>query len=162
MSSIQTITRRFCLEPRYLDKNYEENLLEKIKDITNNECSREYGYFINIIKILKIKDIDITRNSEIVCNTEFQAETLFPVKGKEFTGTIGMIFNSGVFVIIKNKLKVLIPLDQLSEYTFDNINNTFVMNKDSDKLLKKDGKIKISILDIRYSKNQFSCFGKII
>ena len=162
MSSIQTISRRFCLEPEYLDNNYKYHLFQKIKRMMENECSKEYGYFINIIKILKIKDIDITSNSEIVCNTEFQVETLLPIKGKEFTGNIGMIFNCGVFVIIKHKLKVLIPLEQLSDYTFDIINNTFVNNNDSSKILKKDYEIKISILDIRYSKNQFSCFGKII
>ena len=70
-----------------------------------------------------------------------------------------MIFNGGVFVIVKNKLKVLIPVSELTNYTYNVADNTFYFK---DKILKKGDTIDISILDMKYSKKQFSCFGKII
>ena len=151
MTSLQIIKRRVCLEPEFLDKNYKTYLFQKIKDTAKNECSKDYGYFL-----------DITSNSEIVFTVEFEVETLLPIKGKEFEGTICMIFNSGIFVNIKNKLKVLIPITELSNYTYDSSKNIFVLKDKEEDILKKDSIINICILDIRYSKKQFSCFGKII
>ena len=51
MTSIVTLERKICMDPEYLDKNINKNILIKIKDITNNECTKDIGYFINIIKI---------------------------------------------------------------------------------------------------------------
>ena len=73
-----------------------------------------------------------------------------------------MIFNSGIFVNIKNKLKVLIPLTELTNYIYDSSKNIFIMKDDDKNILKKDININICILDMKYSKKQFSCFGKII
>ena len=162
MTSLQIIKRRVCLEPEFLDKNYKTYLFQKIKDTAKNECSKDYGYFLDIKRILKIVDNDITSNSEIVFTVEFEVETLLPIKGKEFEGTICMIFNSGIFVNIKNKLKVLIPITELSNYTYDSSKNIFVLKDKEEDILKKDSIINICILDIRYSKKQFSCFGKFI
>ena len=159
MSSIQTIKRRFCIDPQFLDKNYKISLFKKIKETTTDECNKEYGYFLDVKRILKITDNNISSNSEIVFIVEFEVETLLPEKGKEFEGTVCMIFNSGVFVNIKNKLKVLIPISQLTNYSYNNTENIFVSEN---KTIKKDDIINICILDIKYSKKQFSCFGKII
>lgn len=162
MSSLQNIRRRVCIEPEFLVKNYKEYIFKKIKETTDNECSKEHGYFLDVKRITKILDNNITSNSEIVFTVEFEVETLLPIKGKEFEGTICMIFNSGIFVNIKNKLKVLIPLTELTNYIYDSSKNIFVLKDDNENILKKDIDIFISILDMRYSKKQFSCFGKII
>jgi DNA-directed RNA polymerase subunit E'/Rpb7 len=162
MSSLQIIRKRVCIEPEFLTKNYKDFLFKKIKETTNNECSKEHGYFLDVKRIVKIIDNNITSNSEIVFIVEFEVETLLPIKDKEFEGTICMIFNSGIFVNIKNKLKVLIPLSELTNYTYDSSKNVFIMKDDCENILKKDINIKITILDLRYSKKQFSCFGKII
>ena len=162
MSSLQNIHRRVCIEPEFLVKNYKEHLFKKIKETSENECSKEYGYFLDVKRIIKILDNNITSNSEIVFTVEFEVETLLPIKGKEFEGVICMIFNSGIFVNIKNKLKVLIPLTELTNYIYDSSKNIFIMKDDDKNILKKDININICILDMKYSKKQFSCFGKII
>ena len=159
MSSIKIIRKRVCLEPELLDKNYKESLFDKIKNLNKDECSKEHGYFLEIKRIVNIVDNNISSISEIVFIVEFETETLLPEKGKKFEGVICMIFNGGVFVIVKNKLKVLIPVSELTNYTYNVADNTFYFK---DKILKKGDTIDISILDMKYSKKQFSCFGKII
>jgi DNA-directed RNA polymerase subunit E'/Rpb7 len=159
MTSLKIIKKRICLEPEFLDKNYKSYLFDKIKNLHKEECSRENGYFLEIKRIINIVDNNISSNSEIVFIVEFEAEILLPEKGKEFEGVICMIFNGGVFVIVKNKLKVLIPVSELNNYSYNSTDNTFISK---DKILKKGDDIKISILDMKYSKKQFSCFGKII
>lgn len=164
MSTINLIKKRICLEPEYLDSNYKTYLFKKIKDNIQNECNREYGYFINLKKIVKIEDNSITSNSEIIFNVEFEVETLLPEKDKEFECIICMIFVSGIFVNVKNKLKILLPISELSNYSYDHASNSFLSKDKNSKYnsLKKDDVINVKILDLKYSKKQFSCFGKII
>jgi DNA-directed RNA polymerase subunit E'/Rpb7 len=164
MTTLRIINKKITLDPQYLDSNYKTYLLQKLKDNIKNECNKEYGYYLDLKRIVSIKDNNITSNSEIIFNVEFEVETLLPIKDKEFEGTICMIFISGVFVNIKNKLKVLLPITELKNYTYCSSTNTFISNNEKNKYksLKKDDVITVKILDLKYSKKQFSCFGKII
>ena len=69
-----------------------------------------------------------------------------------------MIFSAGIFVNIKDIFKILIPLNELKNYVYDNTENKFV--KDN-KIIKVGDIIKVIIIDTKYSKKSFSCFGKI-
>lgn len=162
MSSLQIIRRRVCLESEFLNPNYKEHLFKKIKETSDNACTEMDGYLLNITRIIKIVENKITSNSENVFVVEFEAETLLPTKGKEFEGIAFMIFHSGIFVNIKGKLKVLIPLNELEDYTYDSSKNIFILKDDNENILKKDMTVKISIVDMRYLNKQFSCYGKII
>ena len=164
MSTLHLIKKRICLDPEFLDNNYKSFLYKKIKDNIQNECDKQYGYFLDLKRIVKIEDNNITSNSQIIFNVEFEVETLLPIKDKDFEGTICMIFVSGVFVNVKNKLKILLPVSELLGYEYDHVTNTFLSKdkKTKYKNLKKDDVINVKILDLKYSKKQFSCFGKII
>lgn len=164
MSTLNLVKKRICLEPEYLDSNYKTYIFKKIKDNIENECDKEHGYFIDLKKIVKIEDNNITSNSQIIFNVEFEVETLLPEKDKEFEGTICMVFGSGVFVNVKNKLKILLPISELSGYVYEQATNSFISKDKKTKYnsLKKDDVIMVKILDLKYSKKQFSCFGKII
>ena len=161
MTSIVTLERKICMDPEYLDKNINKNILIKIKDITNNECTKDIGYFINIIKINKIKDNYISPNCENIFIVEFEAEILKPEIGKNFKGEVCMIFSGGVFLNIKNKLKVLIPSNSLKEYEFNQIDNCYI-NKKNNKTINVKDELYVSISGSKYSKKNFSCFGNLI
>ena len=161
MTSIVTLERKICMDPEYLDKNINKNILIKIKDITNNECTKDIGYFINIIKINKIKDNYISPNCENIFIVEFEAEILKPEIGKNFKGEVCMIFSGGVFLNIKNKLKVLIPSNSLKEYEFNQIDNCYI-NKKNNKTINVKDELYVSISGSKYSKKNFGCFGNLI
>jgi DNA-directed RNA polymerase subunit E'/Rpb7 len=162
MTSIVTLERKICMDSEYLDKNIINNIFKKIKDITNNECSKDTGYFLEIIKINKIKDNYISPNCENVFIVEFEAEILKPDIGKNFKGEVCMIFSGGVFLNIKNKLKVLIPTISLNEYDFNQTENIYVNKKDNKKKINVKDELTVSITGSKYSKKNFSCFGNLI
>ena len=78
MTTTVILERKICIDSEYIDKNIRNNILLKIKEITNNECSKSEGYFLNIIKIICIKDNYISPNCENIFIVEFEAETLKP------------------------------------------------------------------------------------
>ena len=162
MTSIVTLERKICMDSEFLNKNIINNIFAKIKDITNNECSKDTGYFLSIIKINKIKDNYISPNCENVFIVEFQAETLKPDIGKNFKGEVCMIFSGGVFLNIKNKVKVLIPTISLNEYEFNKTDNSYINKKDNKKKINVKDELTVSITGSKYSKKNFSCFGNLI
>jgi hypothetical protein len=72
-----------------------------------------------------------------------------------------MIFSGGIFLNVKNKLKVLIPLTSIPEYEFNQPENIFVHKKNK-KQIKESDILKVLITGTKYSKQNFSCFGNLI
>ncbi len=152
--------RRICIDNEQLNNNIYSHLLTKIKEKTNNECTKEYGYILDIKKLLRIKDNYISNvNCDTILLVEFLAETLKPDIGKKFVGEVCMIFPGGIFLNIKGKQKVLIPISTLNKYTYDIVNKNFKKDK---KIIKEGDVIKVEITGTKYSKQSFSCFGIMI
>ena len=114
------IERRICVEHDKLNSDIYKYILEKVKTMTKNECTKDNGYILDVIRITKIKDNYISNvNCENIFIVEFEVENLKPEIGKQFTGKVCMIFPGGVFLNIKEKQKVLIPISTLKDYMFD-------------------------------------------
>ena len=152
--------RRVCIDNEYLHKDIYNHILTKIKETTINECTKEYGYILDIKKLIRIKDNYISNvNCDSIFVVEFSAEILKPEIGKNFTGEVCMLFPGGIFLNIKNKQKVLIPISTLKNYVYDPANKIFNKNK---KNIKEGDIIKVTITGTKYSKQNFSCFGVMI
>ncbi len=162
MSKIITLEKKISLEPQYLDSNIEQHILKKLKDVSNNECSKDYGYFLKIVKLNKIINNYISSDCQIIFNVEYEVETLKPETNKIFEGTVCMIFSGGIFLTIKNKMKVLIPISSLSDFEYKQNSNNFINKKNNKETIKENDFLKISISGIKYSKSNFSCFGTLV
>ncbi len=157
---ITNIVRRVCLESKYMDSNIMDHLLQKIRKITHNECSKDYGYILGVNKITSILDNRISSaNSDNVFTVEFEAHTLKPEEDKEFGGKVCMIFPQGIFLDIEGKLKALIPLSALKEYT---LNRILMCYEKDDAQIKKGDDLTIRITKTQYSDQNFSCFGELV
>lgn len=157
---IKIIERRICLEPRFLDQNIYSHLLKKIKDSIEGECTKEHGHILKINKLVKIYDNMISSaNSDIVFTVLFEAETLKPEIGYNLSGNVCMILPSGIFVNIQDKLKVLIPRNELNDYIYNASNTCYNKNDIS---IKNGDIVTVCISGIRYTKQNFSCFGSLI
>ena len=157
------IRKRICLEPKHLDQNIYDHLLDKIKVQTENECSKEHGYILNIIKITQLVDNKVSpANSDIVCTVEFEAETMKPEIDKIMKGQVCMILATGILLDINNKLKVLVTSTSLQNYNFklDKVQMCYI-NDEKTKLCIDDY-IEVKITGVRYSKQKFSCFGDMV
>lgn len=161
MSNKTIIEKRVSLNPSFLGKNYKNALIKKIKDLCENDCTQEYGYIIEVKMLNKIKDNYISNvNSDILFNVEFEAITLKPEIGSIFTDKVCMVYNCGIFVNIKDKMKVLIPLTSLKEYKFDS-NKKIFYNKETKKEIQEGCDITVIITGLKYSKKNFSCYGEL-
>ena len=163
MSSITNIKRRLCIKVENLNSGIKDYILEKMKLLAENDCTKEEGYIIDVKKIVTIKDNYISNaNSEVVFNIIFEVETIKPEKDKVVEGKICMIFPGGIFIIVKDKLRVLIPVSELKDYNYVISNNLYENKKDEKDKIQINDNIKVQIIGSRYSNKSFSCFGKMI
>lgn len=154
------LNKKICLEPEYLDNNFESHLLEKLNKVNKNECTKEYGYILNINKIIKIQDNYIApANSNIIFNLKVEASVLKPEKDVEVEGNVCMIFNNGIFIEVIKNLKVLVLKSSLDGYKFDQQNLEYIKNK---KVIRNGTKLKVKISGVKYEKKTFCCFGELI
>ena len=153
---IQHINQKVSIASKYLDNNIEKHILDKLKKTMEGKCTLDNGYIINVNKIINLGENKIGRaNSLVVFNLTYEAEILRPQKGDILFGTVCMIFHHGIFVNVKEKMKVLIPATSMSSYVYNQIDNSFGP-------ISKGIDISIEIVMIKYEKKQFSCIGKLL
>lgn len=163
MSEIIRLEKKISLPSEFLDQKIRSHLLNRVRDVFKNDCTKEYGYILNIKKLLQIKSNYISSvNSENMFHVELKAEVVKPEIGKIFEDEICMIFNGGIFINVYNKFKVLIPINYISEYNFQAKDRTFQHSTDEKKIIKEGDIIKVKINGIKYANKQFSCFGEMI
>lgn len=149
------INKRIYIESCYLNSNIMLHLIDKIRQETQQVCSKEYGYILSIKNIIKILD-----NKENIFNVLFQAEVFKPEKNQELQGNVCMIFKDGIFVDVLNIQKVLISAKTLSNYKYDKTHNVF-RHITNDSIIDNMSCVNLIILDIKYNNHQFCCFGKL-
>ena len=158
------IEKRICLESKFLNSNYEQHILDKANQDTQNECSQNYGFIIRIIRILDILDHEINRvNADNVFTVKFEAESLKPEPDKIFRGSVCMIYKDGIFINVLDKQKILIPAYTLADvYDFNLEKNSYVGKDDEDDVIKEGTVLSVKITASQYNNLNFSCFGTIV
>ena len=157
---IQLITHKVSIEPMYLDSNIKDHILNKLKKTMTGKCTLNNGYIIEVKRIVNIGENRIgCAKSLIIFNVTYEAEILKPQKGQCIRGKVCMIFQNGIFVDVCGKMKVLIPIASMKEYTYSSIENSF---KSSNNTIVTGVDINIEIVMTKYEKKQFSCIGKLL
>ena len=146
-----SITKKITLDPKYLTKKINKHIIKQLEKDTKDDCSKQFGH---ILKILKIEQIIDNENTSFVI--KFTAKTLKPEKDKILNGKVFKIYKDGIFIDVLGKQKILIPSLNLTNYTFDEENNIY---KSKENTIKQDDEIKVQIVAVKYIKGKFSCFG---
>lgn len=155
------LTKNVCLESKYLTQNFKAHLLRKLKEITKNECTKNYGYILDIIKIVKILDTTISNaNSDNVFTVEFEAKTLKPEIGNKLTCKVVDITSYGIFLSMKDKFKILIPKKDLLKREYVNNGDSYV--RDEDKTINMNDDVEICISNCKYCDRSFQCYGDLV
>ena len=156
---IREIETKIILNNCYLDNNYKDHILEKLKKTLENNCNKEYGYILEVIDLVKIIDniIDNT-NSFPVFTVTCKIECLKPKIGDIYDGNVCMVFENGIFVDIKNKIKTLIPTIHLKDFEYNSDEKSF---KNDNITIDINSEVKIELTSIKYEKKQFICIGKL-
>lgn len=151
--------RKICVEPSHLDDKIFDHLLEKIRNDILGHCDQEHGYVTKVYNKIKIINNTIsTFGPSVFFQVKFEAEVFKPKIGLEYKGKVCMIFQAGIFVEVFDKMKVLIPVDQMNGYKFDKGNSSF---KKGGKTVCQNDIVKIKINLIKYEKQNFSCIGNL-
>ena len=147
------IQRRVCLEPRFLDSNIRQHILDKVSEDVSEECTQKNGYILNVSRIVRI----ISSEGAIFI-VELEAETFKPIGGAEVEGTVCMVYQDGIFINIRDKQKMLIPTSTLPEHEFDEVGRAFHVG---DTKITVGDTIRAVVTAAKYSSGKFSCFGSL-
>jgi DNA-directed RNA polymerase subunit E'/Rpb7 len=146
-----------------LDKHLNKHILDRLHEVSENECTKDYGYVLKVNKLMKIVDNYISNvNSELIFIVEYDADIIKPQMNDVYTDEVFLVLRNGIFFNIKNKFKVLIPPDALSDYIFDSDNKVYTHKDDATKILAKGSICQVQITGVRYMNRKFDCFGKIV
>ena len=157
MITLKSIKQKVSIEAKFLNKNINDHLLNKLIKIMIGKCSNEHGYFLNVNRLISVGNNSIMySNSLIIFDVVYEALTLKPEIGDVISGTVCMVFQHGIFVNVNNKLKVLIPATSLKSYVFKD--NSFTSQ---DKIITNGIEMCIVIVMIKYEKKEFSCIGDL-
>lgn len=157
------------LSPDELSGNLREKIYTKLKTKFAGRCDKEYGYIDSIKPNFEILENKISSTSgEIMFKVDFEIETLRPEIGKEFSGTICMVFVHGFFVQIAENMKVLITGKTLDGFTYNKIEKCFEKEvvskkkKEKKKIVYRQGdKLTVVIEQIQFENKNFHCSGLI-
>ena len=156
------IQKQVCIEPRFMDCNIMSHITNQLTRSCLDECHKDYGYIITINRIIKVIDNYINMDSNIIFDVKFEATCLVPKPDKVFTGKVGMVYGGGIFVIVMQKMQILVPENLLVGYTFNkNTNpklNSFVNAEDK---IEEGKQVKIKVTASQYNNQRFSVFGTI-
>jgi len=153
MSAIREIEKTVYLPPKYLDGKLKQHILEVL--LSENTCSKEYGYITKIIDLTRVESIPIVNPigyPAFLVNC--QVETIMPVKNMILNCKITMIFPQGIFTEY-GPMKTLISASSLINGRYEN--NSFVID---DKKYSIGDEISVKLTDIKYEKNAFHCIGQ--
>ena len=156
------IQKQVCIEPRFMDCNIMSHITNQLTRSCLDECHKDYGYIIKINRIIKVLDNYINMDSNIIFDVKFEASCLVPKPDKVFTGKVGMVYAGGIFVIVMEKMQILVPENLLVGYTFNkNMNpklNSFVNGEEK---IEEGKQVKIKVTASQYNNQRFSVFGTI-
>ena len=157
------IKRQVSLKPEELSGCVKNNIMKKLESIIKTgECSYDNGYILEIKRILNFNNNYISNATNmIVFTVVFEAITLNPKIGSLLNGTVVSIHTSGIFVEIKEKIKVLVSESNMDGMIYD-VNTLTYISKVRKGVVKKNDIVSIKISDIRYQNKKISCIGILI
>jgi DNA-directed RNA polymerase subunit E'/Rpb7 len=162
ISLYMILKQRLVIGNDCLDENLNRHILTKLREVSENDCSKDHGYVLKVNRLLKIVDNYISNvNSELIFIVEYDADIVKPQIHDIFEDDIFLVLRNGIFFNIKNKFKVLIPPDALTDYTFDHDNRSYV-HKDNTIVLRSGMRCRVQITGVRYMNKKFDCFGIIL
>jgi len=150
--NIQTLEKRIIIKPEDFDKNIETIIKKQIKTFP---CSQDYGYIIDIIKIISHESMISRDSAHNIVTVKFEAQTFLPKVGLNVDCVVYAIFPQCIFAEYLD-IKIVIPVQGLVNFTYEN-----QMFKKDDIIIKIGDVLKAEILNTRYKQKNYSCIAKL-
>ena len=161
----KTLEAMVNLEPKYLTTNHKTRILEKLKEAKEGSCSKNDGYVIEVLDLVKIVNQGINMsNSVSIFKVKYRAEVIKPEPDCVMTGNVCLASDQGLLVLVSDCFKVFIPEEGVENYTYDDTRSLYEKKKcDGPEFIEFDTEVEVRITSIRFmcDKRQFSCIGAI-
>lgn len=156
-----TITKKICVPSKHLNINIREYLADIAKEYAG-KCDKEIGYIIHVEEDIIIIDNTISKACEGTNFTvQFKVCYLKPEVNQTYEGVVEMVYERGILLLVKNKIKVIVPLNALSDWEYDKEENVYRKNGEKKKRIKLGKSLKIIITQVEFAKGTFQCMGKL-
>ena len=96
-------------------------------------------------------------SSNVIFKVKFGIKSIKPEIGKKYKSKVCMTFPNGIIAEIENKIKVVIPINKLPNYTFEK-----TCFKKGDTTISKNDILDIVVEMVKYEKQNFNCIASII
>lgn len=148
--------------PEQVDKNWRNNLFLNVCQKFQGRCTREDGYIISIKKITHIFDQYIKRTSGVVLFfVEVLTECILPKKEDTIEAIVDMIFPHGVFCH-HHTLRMMMPISKCKNYYIrQEFSTKSLFNPETKKIIRKGDTINVTIDDVRFENEFYSCIVSI-
>jgi len=158
MFSLHSFKDKFEIHPRYLSKDWKDNILNLVKTKKNRTISNLTGAILDVVDVVVDKYLD-SFNSKTFANVKYDALSFIPDTNKEYTGVISMILPFGILIESEGLVKIMIqPSNMPEEYKFNRENKTFENGK---KCYSKGDKIRFKIMSTKYKTGEINCIGSM-
>ena len=148
------LTEHFYLKPENLHNIY-NSLYCIIEEKCQDFCSQEYGYITKFGGIKNIKNNYINRfGNRILFMVEYEIENFKPKEGDVLNAKIEGIFEDGILLSYIDKMRILVPKQNIIDNGFVFENGTYNVGNIGDN-------IEIIIDKLRYVKSRFDCIANL-
>ena len=151
------------LKPEFLNNDYKDNIYTSIKEKYEKKCLGKYGFIHKVIKIQRIRSDEI---GSIIPTLNLIVSTVLicflPKINMEFEINVSIILVHGIFCYM-DKIRILIPILNLEDWEVQkDFTSQKLINRLTDKILKKDDRIMIKLQEVRFEKDGYSCIAKLL
>jgi DNA-directed RNA polymerase subunit E'/Rpb7 len=139
------LTKNIELTPNLLE-NYKQELINKLNEYYNEKCFIDHGFVKSVNPSIKIIGNIISRvNCNIIFNVEFTINAITVFIDKKFAMVVDKISPRHIIGNIEEKISVLLRVDTLKKYVFEN--DYFIWGKNK---INIGSKICVKVEKVKY------------
>lgn len=153
------LRKKIPLEPKYFNSNLKDHLYKKLSNSLKDKCTQTSGYVVSVNPDIEIIENSINIHGQGLFEVSYSVQTLKPKEGQVLDGKVCMVLRQGVLIEIHGKMKVLIPLDRMGKYKYDEFEEVFKYKKH---VIRDGDDVSVKIDMIKYENNKFNCIGVLV
>ncbi len=159
METKKIITAKLSVSPQHLTEPLDEIIKDRLDEIYLNSCLKEYGYILEISRVISFSTNVISRISSLpVFTVEFEIRNLKPEVGDRISAVVKGVNPTGVVVIIQDRINGMISAANLKESGLI-YNSVGVCFKNKSASIRAGDVISLEISSVKYQ-GEYICLGK--
>lgn len=158
MTTVNTLKTSIVIEPSKIVGDIDLVILSSLRSFVINSCDKTYGYIMDVIEVIEYDNMISNATSSIVFTVIYRALCLKPEQNKIYKAIVSNVTSDGIFALIANKSKTLIPKLNALPYKFDS-KDAYI---NDDKKIKIGDEIDLEVKITVYVNRNFTCIASLV